>query len=108
MTPCAVCDQQTQYGEIEMLQSYQALYDHGRLTWLTDKPSAEEAHVIVTLLPPEKDAVQKLNASHPRVLPDKVKFWAISSRQSHLLRIGKAWYDFVGYPYMGQLDVARS
>ncbi|MCD2450811.1 hypothetical protein GO003_010455 [Methylicorpusculum oleiharenae] len=42
-----------------MLQSYQAIYDHGRLTWLRDKPSVEEAYVIVTLLPPEKDAVQK-------------------------------------------------
>lgn len=42
-----------------MLQSYQALYDHGHLIWLKDKPSVEEAHVIVTLSPPEKDAVQK-------------------------------------------------
>jgi hypothetical protein len=36
-----------------MLQSYQALYDQGHLTWLTDKPSVEEARVIVTLLPAE-------------------------------------------------------
>ncbi|MDD5579585.1 MAG: hypothetical protein PHY16_09935 [Methylobacter sp.] len=37
-----------------MLQSYEAIYDHGRLTWLGDKPSVEEAHVIVTLLPAEE------------------------------------------------------
>ena len=43
-----------------MLQSYQAIYDHGRLTWLSDKPTVEEAHVIVTLLPAEKDAAQKI------------------------------------------------
>ncbi|MFA5923549.1 MAG: hypothetical protein WC856_20035 [Methylococcaceae bacterium] len=42
-----------------MLQSYQGIYDHGRLIWLSDKPSIEEAHVIVTLLPAEKDAAKK-------------------------------------------------
>lgn len=41
-----------------MLQSYQAIYDHGRLTWLTDKPSVEEARVIVTLLPAEVPALK--------------------------------------------------
>ncbi len=34
-----------------MLQSYEAIYDHGRITWLTDKPPVEEARVIVTMLP---------------------------------------------------------
>lgn len=34
-----------------MLQSDQAIYDHGRIIWLTDKPSVEAANVIVTLLP---------------------------------------------------------
>jgi hypothetical protein len=42
-----------------MLQSYQAIYHHGHLTWLADKPSAEEAHVIVTLLPTEEAPVLK-------------------------------------------------
>jgi hypothetical protein len=37
-----------------MLQSYQAIYDHGHLTWLADKPSVEEAYVIVTLLSAEE------------------------------------------------------
>ncbi len=43
-----------------MLQSYQALYDHGHLTWLTDKPSVEEARVIVTLLPVEEAPALKV------------------------------------------------
>jgi len=42
-----------------MLQSYQALYDHGHLIWLTDKPSLEEAKVIVTLLPAEETPALK-------------------------------------------------
>lgn len=42
-----------------MLQSYQAIYNHGHLTWLTDKPSVEEAHVIVTLLPVEEALMPK-------------------------------------------------
>jgi len=36
-----------------MLPSYEAVYDHGQLKWLTDKPPVEEARVIVTLLPPK-------------------------------------------------------
>lgn len=36
-----------------MLPSYEAVYDHGQLRWLTDKPPVEEARVIVTLLPPK-------------------------------------------------------
>ena len=42
-----------------MLQSYQALYKHGCLTWVSDKPSVEEAHVIVTLLSAEEAPVLK-------------------------------------------------
>ena len=36
-----------------MLQSYEAIYDHGQIRWLTDKPPVEEARVIVTMLPSE-------------------------------------------------------
>ena len=39
-----------------MLQSYEAIYDHGQLRWLTDKPPAEEARVIVTLIPSQASA----------------------------------------------------
>ena len=38
-----------------MLQSYEAIYDHGSMKWLGDKPSVKHAHVIVTILP-EKEA----------------------------------------------------
>ncbi len=42
-----------------MLKSYQAIYDHGRLTWLNGEPSVEKAHVIVTLLSAEEAPVLK-------------------------------------------------
>ena len=32
------------------LQSYEAIYDHGQMKWLGDKPQLEEARVIVTVL----------------------------------------------------------
>lgn len=38
-----------------MLQSYEAFYDHGQIRWLGDKPSVEEARVIDTMLPVQKD-----------------------------------------------------
>lgn len=34
-----------------MLQSFEAIYDHGQLKWLGDEPPIEAARVIVTLLP---------------------------------------------------------
>ncbi|MBN2856199.1 MAG: hypothetical protein JXK51_08150 [Halothiobacillaceae bacterium] len=34
-----------------MLHSYEAIYDHGQLRWLGDKPPVDAARVIVTLLP---------------------------------------------------------
>jgi len=43
-------------GEATMLQSYEAIYDHGQIRWLTDKPPVEEARVIVTMLPPHTGA----------------------------------------------------
>lgn len=33
-----------------LLQSYEAIYDHGQMTWLGDRPQVEEARVIVTIL----------------------------------------------------------
>ena len=36
-----------------MLQSYEAIYDHGQIRWLTDKPPVDEARIIVTMLPPQ-------------------------------------------------------
>ena len=34
-----------------MLQSYEAIYEHGAMKWLGDKPPIKQAHVIVTILP---------------------------------------------------------
>ena len=34
-----------------MLQSYEAIYEHGAIKWLGEKPSVNQAHVIVTILP---------------------------------------------------------
>jgi len=39
-----------------MLQSYEAIYDHGQIKWITDKPPLEQARVIVTMLPAQADA----------------------------------------------------
>jgi hypothetical protein len=36
-----------------MLQSYEAIYDHGQIRWLGDRPPSEKSRVIVTLLPPQ-------------------------------------------------------
>ena len=30
-------------------QSYEAIYDHGQMKWLGDRPDVEEARVIVTI-----------------------------------------------------------
>ncbi len=35
---------------IEMLRSYEAIYDHGKMKWLGDQPADIEARVIVTIL----------------------------------------------------------
>jgi hypothetical protein len=34
-----------------MLQSYEAIYDHGQFKWIGDEPSVAQARVIVTVLP---------------------------------------------------------
>lgn len=33
-----------------MLQSYEAIYDHGQMKWIGDCPQVDKAHVIVTVL----------------------------------------------------------
>jgi hypothetical protein len=34
-----------------MLQSYEAIYDHGQFQWIGDEPAVAKARVIVTVLP---------------------------------------------------------
>ena len=43
-----------------MLKSYEAIYDHGKMKWLGDKPKVEQAHVIVTVLDKQKPADRPL------------------------------------------------
>lgn len=42
-----------------MLQSFEAIYDHGQIKWLGDEPPVEAARVIVTMLPPLERTTQK-------------------------------------------------
>lgn len=37
-----------------VLQSYEAIYDHGKMKWLGEKPQVDQARVIVTILLPGK------------------------------------------------------
>lgn len=37
------------------LQSYEAIYDHGLMKWLGDRPQVDEARVIVTILSSKVD-----------------------------------------------------
>lgn len=46
------------------LQSYEAIYDHGQMKWLGDRPDVEEARVIVTVLS-DKDIVPTIMRRQP-------------------------------------------
>ena len=51
-----------------MLQSFEAIYDHGQIKWLGDKPPVEAARVIVTMLPPlERATSQNRRVPSPRI-----------------------------------------
>ena len=43
-----------------MLKSYEAIYDHGKMKWLGDKPKIDQARVIVTVLDKQKPANRPL------------------------------------------------
>ncbi len=47
-----------------MLRSYEAYYENGRFRWIGDKPDAERAKVIVTLLS-EQDETCPINIRSP-------------------------------------------
>ena len=52
-----------------MLQSYEAIYDHGIMKWLGDQPADIKARVIVTILA-DKSLLSASNLSHqvsPRI-----------------------------------------
>lgn len=60
-----------------MLQSYEAIYEHGRLRWLKDAPERENLKVIVTIIgeatEPARDAPTKYREPPPE-LAGKMRF----------------------------------
>jgi len=65
------------------LQSYEAIYDHGQVKWLGDRPQVEQARVIVTTLPdkdfaatPFKHQPSALSINLLRESPAKAKYSA--------------------------------
>lgn len=53
-----------------MLQSYEAIYDHGIIKWLGEKPADIQARVIVTVLPEQstnKSVAKVLHQVSPRI-----------------------------------------
>lgn len=52
-----------------MLQSYEAIYEHGAMKWLGDKPPIKHAYVIVTILAEkETTAISVQTKRHPSPL----------------------------------------
>ena len=47
-----------------MLQSYEAIYEHGAMKWLGDKPPVKHAHVIVTILPEKEVSLITSQTQH--------------------------------------------
>ncbi len=46
-----------------MLQSYEAIYEHGAITWLGEKPSVNQVHIIVTILDVKETATAPLQTN---------------------------------------------
>jgi hypothetical protein len=56
-----------------MLKSYEATYDNGKITWLSDQPQIKSARLIITVLeetPPSTKTPKRTTPSH---LAGKVK-----------------------------------
>lgn len=54
-----------------MLKSYEAIYDHGKIEWLSELPDVEQARVIITVLPQQPPAyVEKPKHRRP---PERLK-----------------------------------
>jgi len=47
-----------------MLQSYEAIYEHGAMKWLGDKPPVKHAHIIVTILPEKEVSLITSQTQH--------------------------------------------
>lgn len=51
-----------------MLQSFEALYDHGHLNWLTDAPAPQRMRVIVTIVQEFSDDATSDNLPPPELV----------------------------------------
>ena len=53
-----------------MSNNYQALLENGQIKWLETPPNVTSARVVITVLPPEKDAIssKKLKSGRKRQL----------------------------------------
>ncbi len=57
-----------------MLKSYEAIYENGQVTWLTEQPQVSSARIIVTVLPEEtQDKVPLKRRIPPAAMAGKVK-----------------------------------
>jgi hypothetical protein len=54
-----------------MLKSYEAIYDHGKIKWLSELPDVEQARVIITVLP--QQALVNAETPKRRRPPEKLK-----------------------------------
>jgi hypothetical protein len=48
-----------------MLNSYEAIYDHGKIQWIDQPPSLDKARVIVTVLPAANESEKTALSRRP-------------------------------------------
>jgi hypothetical protein len=53
-----------------MLKSYEAIYDHGKISWVDAPPDVEQARLIITVLPGKPVEEEKTPKRQP---PEKLK-----------------------------------
>ena len=57
-----------------MLKSYEAIYENGQVTWLTEQPQVSSARIIVTVLPEDtKNTISLKRRIPPAAMAGKVK-----------------------------------
>ena len=57
-----------------MLKSYEAIYENGQITWLTEKPQVSSARIIVTVLPEDtQNTISLKRRIPPTAMAGKVK-----------------------------------
>ena len=57
-----------------MLKSYEAIYENGQVTWLTEQPQVSSARIIVTVLPEDtQNTIALKRRIPPAAMAGKVK-----------------------------------